>query len=614
MAKDNTNKQKSFLFSFYEKHILNKRSQPEKQSEKDEKTVPLGETETDKVPEADSASSVEADGAAEDGYPVLKDISTSYTELEKYYLYPMTNLYVMRFPNPDFELDMDHVSAFEDWMLAPIREQPFFELYKNEILEIVQTLCEEANQLQVSLEDQEEESCPPDAYGRVVFTQDKLYAFLFVFPPGPGGADWESQGLSGLLSEQGVSFGVDQDYFQGMELSDIYMRLFLVAQGVPPIDGKDGSILDMTQANTPFTIQKNEKGRADYKNLNLISSVDEGQVLCEIIYPEDGVPGMDICGGMINPKKGMEPLIPLGKNTELSKDGSKLLSQVGGQVVFNHGKYDVEPVLVVPHNVDYSTGNLDFKGDIIVRGDVNNGFVVKAGRNITVEGTVEGAFITADGDVTIHKGMNGNLGGSIEAGGALKVSFLENTTARAAGPIYVDTIINSQVSSGDSIFVQGKKGIVIGGVLTAARSIEARIIGSQSQRETSLVLGEQSNKTNERESIQGQLKETLETIEKLEKNLNYLNQMKAKLPPDKLVLVTQLEEQHKNYEDRRFRLEEALADLENLMVDYSQCYIKANTLFPPTKVRIGTKSKILLDVLKQCKIAVADGDIHEGTY
>ena len=41
----------------------------------------------------------------------------------------------------------------------------------------------------------------------------------------------------------------------------------------------------------------------------------------------------------------------------------------------------VDEVLGVATDVDYHSGNIDFPGDVIIQGDVKDGFAVKAGKS-----------------------------------------------------------------------------------------------------------------------------------------------------------------------------------------------------------------------------------------
>ena len=75
----------------------------------------------------------------------------------------------------------------------------------------------------------------------------------------------------------------------------------------------------------------------------------------------------------------------------------------------------MEPVLKVD-NVDNSTGNLRFNGDVVVKGFVQEGFEIHSTGNVRIEGSVEGASIYADGSILLVNGINGMGRGILQAG------------------------------------------------------------------------------------------------------------------------------------------------------------------------------------------------------
>ena len=69
-------------------------------------------------------------------------------------------------------------------------------------------------------------------------------------------------------------------------------------------------------------------------------------------------------------------------------------------------------------------GNINFTGSVVIHGDVLEGYSVKAKGDITVMGIVEGARLSAGGDILLHKGMRGMRTGVLEAEGDITAKFL----------------------------------------------------------------------------------------------------------------------------------------------------------------------------------------------
>ena len=169
-----------------------------------------------------------------------------------------------------------------------------------------------------------------------------------------------------------------------------------------------------------------------------------------------------MAGVQIKPRKVKRATLRFGKNVLQSEDRMSISSQVDGCVslvddqVFVSDLYEVE-------NVDNSTGNIEFEGSVQVNGNVCSGFSVIAQGNVIVKGVVEGAFIRADGDIVITRGMNGMSKGRLEAGGNIIAKFLENSTANASGYVSAESILHSKVMAGSEITVTGRRGNITGG-------------------------------------------------------------------------------------------------------------------------------------------------------
>ena len=129
-----------------------------------------------------------------------------------------------------------------------------------------------------------------------------------------------------------------------------------------------------------------------------------------------------------------------------------------------NGKINVYAIYEVLGDVDNSTVNIDFIGNVIIKGNVLTGFKVKAGGYIEVRGVVEGAKLVAQGDVVLKKGIQGMGKGIIETQGNVIARFIENSTVTAKGNITTETILHSAINCGGKVEVGGRKGLIAGGL------------------------------------------------------------------------------------------------------------------------------------------------------
>ena len=108
----------------------------------------------------------------------------------------------------------------------------------------------------------------------------------------------------------------------------------------------------------------------------------------------------------------------------------------------------VSEVLEIPGDVDYSTGHIDFPGDVIVQGQIKQGFKVKAGGSLTCAKTMEASEIQCGGDLVTDQGILGGAGSTVKAGGQIRAKFIENCSVEGGGDVTVNTgRLNSVIST-----------------------------------------------------------------------------------------------------------------------------------------------------------------------
>ncbi len=440
-------------------------------------------------------------------------------------------------------------------------------------------------------------------------------AFLLIFPPFGAGAILDEEGLNMKLAEAGIASGLRLDLVKQIVENQFFFRIFLIAVGRPAIPGEDGKLIDHIPREEVLSFKEGEDGRVNYRDLNLFRNIEKGDVICDIIPPSDGRDGRDVRGGLIKAAKGKKADVPMGENTQISEDGNQLVAASDGYISFEHGKFRVAQQLVIRGNVDMSVGNQDFLGDIIVHGDVISGFTLKATGNIFVKGVVEGAVLTAGGDIEIGDGMNGNNFGELNAGGNVSSAFLENVKINAGGDIHAESMIACQVECQGDVYVDKGMGVIISGEINAAGSVYARIIGSKAQRKTEINIGKKAEIREEKEKKKAELEKIEETRSLLQKNLQLLQPAAEAgvLSPEQKAVFKQISEQEALYGSMMKELQHDLEELDALTGDFSKCMVHCGMVFPPTKVTIGNSMHSVDTVTAKCKFYYSkDGEVIMG--
>ena len=304
-----------------------------------------------------------------------------------------------------------------------------------------------------------------------------------------------------------------------------------------------------------------------------------------------------------------------GLNIDISEDKCVLTSKVNGHVTLTNGTVFVSDVLTVV-NVDNSTGNIDYDGSVVVQGNVNSNFVIKAKGDVEVKGAVEGAVIETEGNILLARGIKGMGKGTLKAGGNIISKFMENCTATAGGYIDADAILHSNVSAGTEIHVMSRKGFITGGTVQATSKICVKTLGSAMGADTRVTVGLDTKLTARAAELS---KEMMEIQKNLKTMLPVLDATKKKLAagikmtPDQVKNVQQLAVNVKTLQDTLNKDNEELMSLkENMTGAQNACVEVMGEVYPGTVIAISDLSMIVKDVYKYCRFSVVKGDVRPG--
>jgi len=202
-------------------------------------------------------------------------------------------------------------------------------------------------------------------------------------------------------------------------------------------------------------------------------------------------------------------------------------------------------VYTVDGGVNLKSGNIEFRGTVMVNGDVEDGFFIKAVGNIEVNGSVGKADLQAEGDIIIHQGINGKGEGRIHAGKSIWARFIQNANIQSGDMVVAsDGIINSNIIANNSIVCQGKRASIMGGKLRAGEEINAKTLGNPtSGTETICEVGYDPKSKEELERLQMEKDNATKLLDEMKPNiqtLTNLKQQKKSLPEDKEAILQDL--------------------------------------------------------------------------
>lgn len=323
---------------------------------------------------------------------------------------------------------------------------------------------------------------------------DGLKAYISILPP--------ANPLSGSLTPEHIlekwrNLGLDPHNL-GRDLIDSlaqeWNRSHAAIEGVlaaeaehPPVRGLDARIELLVDPDLKIG-PVDESGTVDFKTLNLIKPVKQGQPLARRHAAGKGGAGIDLFGRPATAPDGEDKPLPAGAGTEVSAtDADLLVASVSGFLRKQDGSLSVSECFVVDGSVDYSTGNIEYGQSAVIRGDIGDGFTVNVGGALEVGGAVGEARVAVGGDILVKKGFVGAGHGLITSKGSVTLGFASNQVVRSHGNLSVEKeCFNCQLYSRKALSVFGP---LVGGLAMAGEEIVCRVAGNDLGTKTELEAG-----------------------------------------------------------------------------------------------------------------------------
>lgn len=366
----------------------------------------------------------------------------------------------------------------------------------------------------------------PPIDGRVQITYDPegSLANMTLFPPKNGGRPITKQTVLDELERNGITTGIDEFDINDMLKEEVYETPVCIARMEPPKRGDNGSV-SYRYSKTPRVKPKTDEfGVANYREIDTIVPIRKGDIIADISLPTEGIEGRNIFGKPIPATPGVPAHFSIGKNTAVSADGKTIVALVDGHIYYGRNNFVVEDAVTIKSDLDISVGNIDFFGDVRIRGNVMEGFTINAGRNVTIDGSVFGATITAGGNVNI---IGGAINTKIKTEGNVVVGFCENAEITAKGDVQSKQFAFCNIFCYGAVSATGPRGVISGGKITSMHDISAAIIGSEKYTLTEINIGDGSVLFARKRQCEKEYEELSEMLDMNCRNLEYLRRRKS---------------------------------------------------------------------------------------
>lgn len=319
-------------------------------------------------------------------------------------------------------------------------------------------------------------------------SSNEMEAYLYLAIP-EDGKDYTIEDLLLLLKENKVVYGILDQSIEDLVRIRAYRREVLVAQGLKAVDGLDGKYDYKFNTNPSGKPLIRQDGTVDYQSAFAVQTVAENDVIAIYTPATLGTQGRTVTGKVLEPKRGKE-LLPLkGKGFQCLEDKRTYVASMTGKIEYQNNRILITNMLEIKGNLDFNNGKIDFRGDVVIYGDVESASTIKSGGSITINGNVEASTIIAAKDIILKKGMQGGGKAVIKSGGCIYAKFIEGSNVQAKEDVQADVIMNCMVMAGKDVIITGKKATIIGGDISAAGRIDVYIAGNDAEIKTKLSVG-----------------------------------------------------------------------------------------------------------------------------
>jgi len=425
--------------------------------------------------------------------------------------------------------------------------------------------------------------------------------------------------LKHRLKRAGVVYGVDTAKLEDIIDRELWETPIQIAEGKEPIKGKNGTFEYKVNTEAIYTPKIGEDGIADYRDIQSFTQVNRGDLIAVRIPEGEGTPGKSIFGDEIPAERGAPYELRAANNVIVTADKNELRAELSGIILKKDGVVSVKSDLEIDGDVDFKVGNIKFTGRVIINGDVLPGFTIESESDIIIHGQVEASkVISAEGSVLIEKGVIGKDNAIIKGKKQVQVNFAQDTRIESEGIVLIESsLLHSNVIC-STFKTLTPAATIIGGSITAFKSIEIASSGNPEETKTSLIVMDET---------------VLELIAKRKKLSEALTQLNALYVPaerevrnktamlkkfgdlatkEQVASLDQIKQKFKTIKMKTELVEKNIAtiDVELKREDILEGDIFINgDLYPGTQVEIHKKRKIIKDKNRARHYMLTDGEL-----
>ena len=202
-----------------------------------------------------------------------------------------------------------------------------------------------------------------------------------------------------------VNFGIIDSVLEDICKNNTPGR-FLIAEGIPVKESIGDWIEYYFEDNnsTEISLQEDENGKVDFKNILDYKTVSQGQVIAQFHKCTTGIDGKAVNGDVIAAKQSKRLTILPTFSVKFDNNAGTITALKSGrpskQVKGDSVTFQIYDTISIGE-VSIKTGNIKYKGDIEVKESVYESMEVIARQNVLIKGNVNFASVFAGNNITV---------------------------------------------------------------------------------------------------------------------------------------------------------------------------------------------------------------------
>lgn len=327
----------------------------------------------------------------------------------------------------------------------------------------------------------------------ITYSEDEYKAYADFIPPTGEGGKFTILYVKSVIREAGVIQGIDWDLVNAtIEFCNTNKKgkksLKFATGTLPVSEVPEHWSLEEKFFKNAMGLDVNDELQIDYKEVSKFIMVKKGELLARKDLGRPGEEGKSVKGKILSYKRKKIVQFKNGRNTKEYK-GHLYAATSGRYEVSESRDININDVLHIEKNVDYSTGNISFGKDVIIEGEIKDGFKIAAGGSLYCKSNVDATNILCRKDMIADKGIIGRKEALVRVGGKLSARFIENCHVESKAGIEIEkNIMNSKIYTLGHLDL-GENGSLVSSHVSAELGIEAKNIGKEGSPNSELEIG-----------------------------------------------------------------------------------------------------------------------------